>query len=243
MNILKFSHFSTIPNLIAGFSTREFGSMRPADPTSEESRKIFLSALSIPTDQTIRMHQIHSNTIHWVTQQDRNTIQDQTDGLLTKDKNTFLIVMVGDCVPLLFFDKKKEYSGVAHAGWRGVLGNIAQNSVQQMVEAGSKPEDILVGIGPCIRSCCYQVDLARIEQFKKKYPKTEYIRSGNYLDLPKLIIQQLQNGGIPTENIEDTKICTADNLDRFYSYRKEGEKFGEFIGVIGIRQSTPIKVI
>src|SRR5579862_1994229 len=117
MNILTLSNFSVIPNLIAGFSTREFGSMRSSDRGSEESQKTFLSTLAITTDQTVRMHQVHSKTVHWVTQKDRNTIQDQTDGLLTQDKNTFLIVLVGDCVPLLFFDKKKEYSGVAHSGW------------------------------------------------------------------------------------------------------------------------------
>lgn len=236
-NILTLSKFSAIPNLVAAFSTRDFGSMRPSDPYAEKSRKTFLSAIAIPADQTVRMHQVHSNTVHWVTQKDRNTIQDQTDGLLTKDKNTFLIVMVGDCVPLLFFDQKKEYIGVAHAGWRGTLNNIAQKTVQQMLEAGSFPEDIIVGIGPCIRSCCYQVDRGRIEQFKHKYPKGDYIRSGNYLDLSELITQQLQEVGIMSKNIEDTRICTADNLDKFYSYRKEGEKFGEFIGVIGMSHS------
>lgn len=260
MEIIKLRIFSHIPNLIHGFSTRHFGNMHPSNPHSQTSWQTFTKAIEINPPNIIKMDQVHSNTITWVTEKNKAQTIKQTDGLLTNQKNLFLTVMTADCVPLLFFDPQKNYTGVAHAGWKGVYTEIAKEMIKQMVNKGSNPQNILVGIGPCIRVCCYNINKQRAKQFTDKFGKANVIARSKttkqspedvetppqsprsfvtrddmnfFLDLPNIIKQQLITVGIPAQNIQDLNICTADNLDKFFSYRKEGQTFGEFIGIIG----------
>jgi YfiH family protein len=218
--------------------------MRPSQPESQTNITDFLKTLSITPDKTVRMHQVHSNTVAWVDSKDAGNVKENTDGLLTQEKNLFLCVVTADCIPLLFFDKKKEYSGVAHAGWKGIYSEIIKMLTRQMKSLGSNPSDIIVGIGPCIRSCCYAISEERAEQFKKKFaPETGFLKQQDekiFLDLPYLAKRQLDAAGIPEHNIEDTLLCTADDTKKCYSYRKEGSNFGEFMGIIGRKGTTQI---
>ena len=235
MHILTLKSFSSIPHLVHGFSTREFGTMRPSQKEYKKAYESFVEFMGVRVDQTVRMDQIHSNTVKWVTDEDGKTVVESCDGLLTREKNLFLVVRVADCIPLLFFDRKREYSGVAHSGWRGTYSQISREMVRAMTTEGSKAADIWVGIGPAIRSCCYKVDKERIDLFRVRFPKSNCVRDDVYLDLPVLVKEQLMESGIPKENIEDIGICTADNIGKVFSFRKEGEGFGEFVGIIGRR--------
>ena len=58
----------------------------------------------------------------------------------------------------LFFDLKKKVIGVAHAGWKGTIRMVAQNTVKVLKEKfNCLPDDILVGFGPAIGPCCYEI--------------------------------------------------------------------------------------
>ncbi|MBU3978176.1 peptidoglycan editing factor PgeF [Patescibacteria group bacterium] len=232
-NIIRFKNLSKINDLIHGFSTREFGSMKPGDPDSNISLELFSKALKINPQQIIKMRQIHSNNIRWVTQKDRGFRINEVDGLLTREKDVYLSVLSADCIPVLIFDKQKKYAGAVHAGWKGIYNDTLKAAINQLISNGSNPVNVLIGIGPCIRSCCYNITITneRANLFNKKYI---YERNGSYfLDLPKIAKEQLLSVGIPKNNIEDCNICTSDNNDRFFSFRKEGERFGEFMGIIG----------
>jgi copper oxidase (laccase) domain-containing protein len=72
-----------------------------------------------------------------------------------------------DCLPVLLYDPVRRAIGLAHAGWRGTLKGIAAKTALTMVEAyGSRPADIVAGLGPCIGPCCYQVGTEVIELVK-----------------------------------------------------------------------------
>lgn len=82
-----------------------------------------------------------------------------TDALVTNLTGVPLLLFFADCVPVIFADPITGCIGLAHAGWRGTVADIAQKTVQKMQQAfGAKPQDIIAGIGPCIGSCCYEVD-------------------------------------------------------------------------------------
>lgn len=230
-NIIQFSNLSQIPRLVHGFSTRTYGSMRPGDPDSEKSLTLFSKALEINPQHIVRMRQIHSNNVRWVTQKDRGFRIDEADCLLTQEKNVYISVLSADCLPVLIFDRQKKYAGAVHAGWKGVYNGILKAAISQLISTGCNPADILIGIGPCIHPCCYNISNERAGLFDKEYI---HEREGSYfLDLPKIAKKQLLSVGILKDNIEDCNICTYDSPDWLYSYRKEGEKFGEFIGIIG----------
>ena len=247
--ILYFENLSQFPELVHGFSTREFGSMRAMG--MPESLKnfagvLFDSNVKIPPTsfqvkgeypEIVRMKQVHSSNVVWVTEAALRL--DDTDGVLTSEKDLFLSVITADCVPVLLYDPKKKYVGAVHAGWRGVYKEIVKKAVAEMIEKGSDPIDIVAGIGPCIRSCCYDIAQEHAEMFAAKFSELNNClvkREGKtFLDLPKLVQYQLQSAGIPVTNMEDAEICTFDSED-LYSYRKEGEGFGEFVGMIGIKR-------
>lgn len=236
-NILTFENLSHVEGLVHGFSTRAFGSMRPSDNGYETHLKLFLEALGIPRQSLVRMHQVHSNTVTWVNTSDLGKKKEQTDGLLTEQKNVFLGVITGDCIPLLLYDKEKHFIGAVHAGWRGVYNEIVTETIRAMIIKGSNPEDILVGIGPSIRVCCYEFGKGDAQKFVTKFPQWHDVvvekKGKTYLDTQVLVKHQLHELGVLPENIEDAEHCTFDKNDDVYSYRKEGKGFGEFIGIIG----------
>ena len=238
-DIIKFSNFSKVKGLIHGFSTRKFGNIRPNQPDRDQAMELFCKDLNISQTYLVTMQQVHGVNVEEVTREQRGWRILQTDGLITQSKETYLSVLAADCMPILIYDKVKNKAGAVHAGWKGVYSQIIKEAIKQLELLGSESKDIIVGIGPCIRSCCYNVPKERAEKFKRKFKDyTNFLSNKDgreFLDLPSLAKQQLLDVGISRENIEDCGLCTYDNHDLLYSSRKEGENFGEFIGIIGMR--------
>jgi YfiH family protein len=132
----------------------------------------------------------------------------------------------------LFYDPVKRVIGAAHAGWKGTVQRIASRVVESMTNIyGSNPSDILAGIGPSIGPCCYHVGEEVVSQVKSHLGK-EFIKrkaSGETVfDMWEANRAQLMASGIRDINIEVAEICTCCNVDKFYSYRCEGQtgRFG-----------------
>src|ERR1039458_2297961 len=80
------------------------------------------------------------------------------DGMITNLADIPLMVLVADCLPVLFYDPTHKAVGLAHAGWRGTVSHVSAKTLLAMGEAfGTKPEDVRALLGPCIGSCCYEV--------------------------------------------------------------------------------------
>ncbi|HUU41074.1 MAG TPA: peptidoglycan editing factor PgeF [Desulfatiglandales bacterium] len=206
------------------------------------NRKRLSSALKIPLNQFTTAGQIHSDKVSIISEGSRGKggtnhkdAIDGADAMVTNVADICLIVLVADCVPILFFDPQKEVVGIAHAGWRGTLKCIAKNTVRTMETAfGSLTKDIIVGIGPSIGPCCYKVGPEVISQVRGVFhAANEYIvnESGDgtgYLDLQKANLKQLLHAGIEKKNIETASICTCHNPDLFFSYRHQKGYTGRF---------------
>ncbi len=237
-NIYKFNNLSSYPDLVHGFSTRFFGSMRPKHEESKASIAKFASQLEIPAEKIVTMGQKHTNNVYQVTEKDWGQSIPDIDSLFTQDQDVFLGVVTADCIPLLMYDPKKKAVAAIHAGWRGLFNEIIKETVSSLVAVGSNPQDILVGIGPCIRVCSYDIsqDHANvlIEKFPDWKPFVVEREEKLFLDLPGIATHQLKALGIKIENIEDAEYCTFDHTD-VYSRRREGDDFGEIMGIIGMQ--------
>ena len=98
----------------------------------------------------------------------------------------------------------------------------------------TKPHNILAGIAPSIGRCCYEVDIDVAKHFLHT-PKGFTQKQDKYLlDLPYLNKLQLLDTGLIEENIEMSNICTACEVNRFFSYRKEQGCTGRFMSMIGV---------
>ncbi len=255
LNILFFGNLSKYKEIRHFISTRTGGFSSPPydslnlgfhvgdDPGDVlKNRKRLAHTIGIPLNQFTLATQVHSGDVKIVSEElrgkgcidDKGAI-DATDAMVTNVADICLTILVADCVPMLFFDPLTKAIGAAHAGWRGTLKFVGLNTVRTMEKAfGSLPKDIIVGIGPSIGPCCYEVGPEVISQVeeglhtRKEYISNESADGRGYLDLWKANLKQLLHAGIQRENIEMAMRCTCHNPDLFFSYRHQGGNTGRF---------------
>jgi len=231
-----------------GFSNSPYDSLNLGLHVGDDPDKVLKNrnklaeAIGIPLDQFTFAKQIHSGTVTAISEAMKgrgSTNQEEavkaTDAMVTDVPGICLTILVADCVPMLFFDPARKVIGAAHAGWRGTVQSIALHTVRAMEEAfGCSPHDILVGMGPSIGPCCYEVGPQVIEEIKAVFScHQEYIRRESkdgkgYLDLQKANRDQLVRAGIRSENIETINQCTCHNSRVFFSYRQQHGQTGRF---------------
>jgi YfiH family protein len=222
------SHF------IHGFTVKAQGDMR--DP---ERRNTFFAPNGIDPSAIFYPRQIHGIEVTTIGAENPLPDLSRVDACIVLPeypKRYAATVHVGDCAPVLFFDPVREIAATCHAGWKGTHARIASTVVRQMMVAGSAPSDIRVAIGPHIGTCCYDVDEQRMIAFADVYGMASIGRTKrglHSLDLTYAIRSDLVESGIKEENIDTrTGFCTGCDPERFFSYRRKTESFGEMIGFI-----------
>ena len=216
--------------------------------TGEEEQKIIENRESIAKhfgrDENLNFvvaNQTHSDHIKIITKAEtkgwksKDDAVEDCDALITQEKKVILTILTADCVPILLYDPKKEVVAAVHAGWKGTQTEIVAKTVLKMQELfDSQAEDIVAAVAPSIGSCCYEVgeDVAKHffdtpDAFTKKGDK--YM-----LDLPYINKYQLLNVGLTESNIEMSGVCTACEVEHYFSYRKEQGCSGRFMSMIGM---------
>lgn len=166
------------------------------------------------------------------------------DALITKLPRVCIGVTTADCVPLIFFDKRKKVVASAHAGWRGTCGKIAEKSIRMMMEQfDCKVDDILVSVGPSISVEAYNVGGELVEIFEAEGFDTDSIFVEKveklHLDLWEANRQSLLKAGILPEHIEIAGICTYTEHERFFSARRLGIKSGRMLSGVMLTPKSP----
>ncbi len=165
---------------------------------------------------------------------------DGFDALITDQPGLALMIRVADCVPILLFDPATMAVAVVHAGWKGTLAGVVPAAVREMsAQCGSKPAMLIAGIGPSIGPCCYHVQHDTAAHFSAAYADAARFlrphRQGFALDLQEANRLQLLAAGCREQKIEVCGLCTACNLDLFFSHRGEQGKAGRFGLLAGLR--------
>jgi len=217
---------------IALFSSRRFRiNFTPETPSSltHAHRKAFCQYNELDLNSFVCLEQVHGANIVRVGETDmgRGAHSDTdafkgTDASLTNIPGVTLAIRTADCAPLYFLDTRKKAIGMAHVGWRGASENLPAKMIQAFRRQFlSKPEDIVVGFGPMIRSCCYEVGT----EFRDVFGAHVFKRDAHYIfDLQSWINENLKSEGIGLEQIYDSQFCTSCMNDEFPSFRKEASK-------------------
>ncbi len=176
---------------------------------------------------------------------DADTAIPDTDAMVTNIPDVPLVVLVADCCPVAFFDPVAGAVGIAHAGWRGTAAGIAAETINKMTaEFGSDPADIIVGIGPSIGPCCYQVGEEVVDQLEVAYPDLadrvfDRTRGAKpYFDLWQANRMIIGGAGLQDSNIETAGLCTVCHQDTFFSHRADGGNTGRFGALIMLHDRT-----
>ncbi len=235
-NIYKFKNFSKYQNILQGVTTRSFGDFKKGGKFNQENIGKLAKLIKVDSENLIFMNQMHGSDVSFIKNREKRIID--SDGLITDKRGILLCVVTADCLPVLFYDKKKGLVGVCHAGYKGILGNITHNMIDIFQEYGSNISDILVGVGPGICFSCYQVSEDRVKLFEENFKYESIIKKSDgkfCLNLKKILRLNLLSDGISRKNIEISRFCTKQEPNKFYSFRREGENVGEFVSFIGIR--------
>ncbi len=244
--------FEELPGLRHGFSTRHGGvSALPgaalnlshvgwdARECVEENRRRFLGALQLRPAQLLTLRQTHSDGIHIIREIPDYWNPAEGDALATDQAAVTLAVQTADCYPILIASSRTSCIAAIHSGWKGTLSRLTFKTVEAMRGAfGCNSPDLLVAIGPGIRSCCFEVGAEVADLFREQYPgiplATERAhRPGKYmLDLQTALYLQFEEAGIPAGNVFDLGACTRCRSDEFFSYRAEGQRSGRMMAVI-----------
>ena len=196
-----------------------------------KSQKAFLKRLgAFDPNQLVNIKQVHGRRIGIISRKNiaKKTYR-QTDGLLTDQAGIPLAIRTADCMPVFLYDTKRHIAGIVHAGWKGTKKRITQKAVKIMKKRfGSHANDIIAGLGPCIRVCCYKVGRRSLRDF----PNEIKMKKGKpFLDLALANKRQLLKEGIRPKHIFDTKFCTHCQKC-FFSFRRDAEKAGRMLSVI-----------
>ena len=140
-------------------------------------------------------------------------------------------VLTADCMPVFICDKRGTFVGIAHAGWRGLVGGVIESLIEEMNVSES---ELLVYLGPAISQSAYEVGINVKTQFLDRnsiFERSFIEKNGKYyLDLydgAKVILE-----GYGITSISGGDCCTYEDSKQFFSYRRDGERSGRIAHLI-----------
>lgn len=179
-------------------------------------------AMGIDRAALAGVHQVHSAQV--ITLTEPTNQRSEADGIVTNVPGIALTILTADCQPVLFADRTAGVVGAAHAGWKGTLAGVLEQTIEQMEALGATRENTVAVIGPTISQRVYEVGQELFEIFFDEDPQhARFFVNGRtpdkfQFDLPGLGLHRLRQAGI--EQAYWTRHCTYSEPDRFYSYRR-----------------------
>jgi hypothetical protein len=228
-----------------GFNTAD------AQERVEENRARLFDAVCAGATAHVWLNQVHGARVLDVESADEAHIEGVlaegragADAVCVSVPGVAALLCFADCVPLVIVSPTGNFC-VVHAGWKGVMAEIAREAVLRLVAADARTDagasdafatqnsnqvaahasQFNCYIGPHIHAECFEVSSDLYEKFTQKFGKSAAFHK-NFIDLNACLRQTLTNMGVLPENIADVNICTVCNSGEFYSYRASGGACG-----------------
>ncbi|MBL7859002.1 MAG: peptidoglycan editing factor PgeF [Cyclobacteriaceae bacterium] len=190
------------------------------------NRQLLASAMQVDEHHLVFPSQVHqTNIVHVTAGTTKDDVQ-ETDALITFEKNLCIAVMSADCVPIILYDKKNMVVAAVHSGWRGTVARILEKTLHEMhMKFGTVGSDLLAGIGPSVSQDAYEVGEEVIQSVQHTFGRESDLMIHHSagkarLDLWKANKLQLLEFSVPEGQIEIADLCTVKNNNHFFSARK-----------------------
>ena len=157
-----------------------------------------------------------------------------TDGVFSSNPMIVCSIKVADCLPIFFAHKTESFFGIVHAGWRGLVNGIISESIKLIKNEKISLENMDVFIGPSIQACCFEVGNDIIDRFDAKFINRSS-ESKYLVNLQGIAKRKLEHEGILKKYIKVSEDCTFCQFEKYFSFRREGDKSGRMFGLIGLR--------
>ena len=204
------------------------------------NRRLAVDAV-LPGAPLLTLYQIHSAIAVPVTEPFPDEARPHADALVTDRPGLLLGILTADCTPVLFADPKAGVVGAAHAGWKGALGGVVENTVAAMEKLGADRSRIRAAIGPTIARKSYEVDDAFFGRFIEADGENERFFSGgreghHQFDLEGYVVSRAAAAGVV--RVQALGLDTYSNPELFFSYRRSTHRaepdYGRQIALIGL---------
>jgi YfiH family protein len=242
MSLLKFD-WDLPAGVHAAFTTREGGvSSAPwdsfnlathvgDDPMRVAANRTRLRELLKLDAEPAWLNQVHEIAVKKIDGAPFSPIPFTADAAVSTCAGAACVVMVADCLPVLFSSLDGQRVGAAHAGWRGLVAGVLEHTVAAMGVPGS---ELRAWLGPAISQDHFEVgdevraafvnsDRAAISRFKMN------TRGRWQADLTGLARLRLASMGI--SDISGGTWCTYAGREQFYSHRRD-KKGGRMAALI-----------
>ncbi len=145
----------------------------------------------------------------------------EADASYTDTAGVVCAVLTADCLPVLLCDKDGKGVAALHAGWRGLLNGVIEQTIAAMGGAG----ELMAWLGPAIGPQAFEVGNEVREAFiaDASTAATAFVPSPNgrwLADIYALARQRLHRAGVVL--VYGGEYCTYSEPERFYSYRRDG---------------------
>ncbi len=194
----------------------------------DKNLEIVSKKIKVAKKQLIFMKQTHSNKVSFI-EGNLNLRRIDSDAMLTKNNSIALCVLTADCAPILIYEENKKIVGCIHAGWKGAINGIIENTIKKLEEIGGNSKKLVACIGPCIGQNSYEVKDDFYSMFVKKskannsFFKKNEKNSFNF-DLRSFIIKKFRKIGV--SQIENIYLDTFAMKNEYFSHRR-ARKLGE----------------
>jgi polyphenol oxidase len=168
----------------------------------------------------------------------------QADGIATATPGVIIGVVTADCGPILFADEQARVIGAAHAGWKGALHGVLENTIQAMEQLGAQRRRMKAVLGPSISQPNYEVSAGYQATFTEQDAAFDRFfapsdREGHAMfDLRGFTLMQLERAGVQADMTAD---CTYADEANFFSYRRTTHRkepdYGRQLSAISIRSA------
>jgi YfiH family protein len=194
------------------------------DPVAvDANRAILRRAAGLPSEP-LWLSQVHGVDV--VENAGDITPTPRADAAVAFEPGRVCVVMTADCLPVVLVDRAGTRIGVAHAGWRGLVGGVLEATVAALRCA---PADVVAWLGPAIAQPAFEVGAEVRDAFVEKDPAHatafELNAAGRFqADIYDLARQALARAGV--SSVSGGGRCTNAESDEFYSFRRDGGRTG-----------------
>lgn len=188
-----------------------------------ENRRRMAEVMKVEPASFLSLYQVHSPDAVIADRAWDVASRPRADAIVTRSPGLAIGVTAADCGPVLFADPHARVIGAAHAGWKGALTGVLEQTIDAMEALGGRRGDIAAAIGPLIRQQSYEVGAEFVTRFTEADPGHARFfipskQDGHAMfDLGGFIRMRLERAGVRT--IDDTGLDTYSS-ERFFSYRR-----------------------
>lgn len=198
------------------------------------ARRALEAEMGVTPGSTVYLDQVHSTDVVWAEGRGwEHDAPETADAAVSRDGTRPLAVMVADCLPVVLMDERTGATAVAHAGRRGLLGGVLENTHARLLSLRPAEDreapGIRAWIGPGVCGNCYEVPPQMCADAAERIPVVASRTSWGTpaLDLPAGAEAVLASLGAAVERV---RACTLED-DRLFSHRRAPGR-GRFAGLV-----------